>query len=105
MAVTCFRYFGYNSMDSVLLLDFREYRLLCKARSYRELDKLNDMAAQAFMINKASLRKKDGRLAYPSQKALFDYEKAIRRMEGRKPKPNSRLEAYKRYLREEGKHV
>lgn len=39
IAVDCFRYFGFKSIEQVLLLDLREYRLLCRAHRLQMADR------------------------------------------------------------------
>lgn len=76
IAVDCFRYFGFKSIEQVLLLDLREYRLLCRAHRLQMADRYYWSAQNAFDTNRAGFRKKNGHLVYPSVKKLFDYEKA-----------------------------
>lgn len=95
-------------MDDVLQMDFREYRLLWEAKALRDVDRMRDYAAHAFLINKASLRKKGGKLLYPSVDSLYDSEKALKSIRKKKTKSaeDPRLEAYKRFLmkRKEEEH-
>lgn len=60
----------------MLLLDLREYRLLCRAHRLQMADRYYWSAQNAFDTNRAGFRKKNGHLVYPSVKKLFDYEKA-----------------------------
>lgn len=108
MAVDCFRHFGFQSLDQVLLLDMREYRLLCKAHQLKTTDLYYWSARNAFDTNRATLRKKNGHLVYPTVKKLFDYEKAqetalTRQPEGKKPLSMQamRLKEYYEKKREE----
>ncbi len=76
IAIDCFRYFSFQSLDQVLSLDLREYRLLCQAHRLKLADQYYWSAQNAFDANRATLRKKNGHLVYPNVKKLFDYEKA-----------------------------
>lgn len=87
-------------MDEVYQLDMREYRLLCKAQEYKNVDldyRINELA---YLCNKAALRNKQGRLIYAKFEKLFDYDKAIAKVEKSKKKEveEETTSAFKRYM-------
>ena len=95
-------------MDQVLSLDLREYRLLCEAHRLKVTDLYYWSAVNAFDANRATFRKKNGHLVYPSVKKLYDYEKAqnkARQKTGGKKETLSpqakRIKAYYEKKREE----
>lgn len=88
-------------MDEVYQLDLREYRLLCKAQAYKNVDFDYRIHELAFACNKATLRNKQGRLIYAKFSKLFDYDKAINsigKKDKKEAKSQNRITAYERYL-------
>lgn len=85
MALNCFRYFGFRSLDEVDLLTIKEYEMLCEAEKYRQVDKQKDIALNAWLSFVASAKKKVGKNlkpVYPTFESFFDYSKEIRKLKG-----------------------
>lgn len=100
VCLTAFRWFGMTSMDEVMNLSLKEFRLLNTARELRQADERYLASFEAFMINKAGLRGKNGKLLYTSIDDLYDYESDIERIYGNKVKPkitDSRIERMKKF--------
>jgi hypothetical protein len=107
IAINCFRFFGFQSIEQVLNLDFHEYRLLCQAHRLKNVDEDYRIHEAAFLNNKATLRDKKSRLIYSSFKKFFDYKKQIREAAGDKPEGKTEtlsgpVANYRRYLRMKG---
>lgn len=88
MALNCFRYLGFRSIDEVDRLELPEYELLMKAISLRQVDDDYRTHAQAFLNVCAKATKgKRGTPVYKRFKDFFNYEDAINRvMKGDKRK-------------------
>lgn len=85
MALNCFRFFGFRSLDEVDHLTIKEYELLCEAEKYKQLDKQKDIALGAWLTFVASAKKKVGKNlkpVYPTFDSFFDYSKELKRMKG-----------------------
>lgn len=85
VALTCFRYFGFKSLDEVDRMTIHEYELLCEAEKYKQLDKTSDLALNAWLSFVASAKKKVGKNfkpVYPTFKSFFNYEKELKAMNG-----------------------
>lgn len=85
MALNCFRFFGFRSLDEVDRLTIKEYELLCEAEKYKQLDKQKDIALGAWLTFVASAKKKVGKNlkpVYPTFDSFFDYSKELKRMKG-----------------------
>lgn len=81
MALNCFRYLGFRSMEEVDRLELPEYELLMKARSLRQVDEEYRTHEQAFLTVSARATKgKKGTPVYKRFKDFFDYEEAIRKV-------------------------
>lgn len=85
MALNCFRFFGFRSLDEVDLLTIKEYEMLCEAERYKQLDKQKDIALGAWLSFVATAKKKVGKNlkpVYPTFESFFDYSKQLKRMNG-----------------------
>lgn len=85
MALNCFRFFGFKSLDEVDRLTIREYQMLCEAEQYKQLDKKQDIALGAWLTFMASAKKQVGKRlkpVYPTFESFFDYAKELKRMKG-----------------------
>lgn len=85
MALNCFRFFGFRSLEEVDLLTIKEYEMLCEAEKYKQLDKQRDIALGAWLTFVASAKKKVGKNlkpVYPTFESFFDYSKQLKRMSG-----------------------
>lgn len=85
MALNCFRFFGFRSLDEVDRLTLKEYEMLCEAEQYKQLDKQKDIALNAWLTFLATAKKKVGKNlkpVYPTFESFFDYSKELRRLKG-----------------------
>ena len=107
IAVTCFRFFGFRSLDEVDRLSLREYDLLVRAENLRQVDLDYRNHLQAWLNVAAKAEKKTGkrrfRLVYDTFEKFFDYDNAIEKAEKRKQKKQeSRLPKLAEFLRKGG---
>ena len=81
------RYLGFNRLDEVDRLTIPEYKLLMKAERYRQVDRDFYDHRLAYLIFAATAKKKSGRYGekpvYSTFRKFFDYDKAIKELEGR----------------------
>lgn len=108
----CFRYFGFTSFDQVDNLTPYQYRIMTKARLYREIDEEKRDHRVAYESFRATSTKSMGKNTYPvykTFKSFYDYEKRIRELEGQLEKAEGRVEdpyadliAYKRRQKSKG---
>lgn len=85
MALNCFRFFGFRSLEEVDRLTIKEYQMLCEAEKYKQLDKQKDIALGAWLSFVATAKKKVGKNlkpVYPTFESFFDYSKQLKRMSG-----------------------
>lgn len=85
VALNCFRFFGFKSLDEVDRLTLKEYEMLCEAEQYKQLDKQKDIALNAWLSFLATAKKKVGKNlkpVYPTFESFFDYSKELRRLKG-----------------------
>ena len=85
MALDCFRFFGFKSLDEVDLLTPCEYQMLCEAEKYKQIDKQRDIALGAWLSFVATAKKKVGKNlkpVYPTFESFFDYAKELKRING-----------------------
>ena len=85
VALNCFRFFGFRSLDEVDLLTIKEYEMLCESEKYKQLDKQKDIALGAWLSFMATAKKKVGKHlkpVYPTFESFFDYSKQLKRMNG-----------------------
>ena len=85
MALNCFRYFGFRSLDEVDRLTIKEYSMLCEAEKYKQVDKQKDIALNAGLTFVASAKKKVGKNlkpVYPTFESFFDYAKELKKLKG-----------------------
>ena len=85
VALNCFRFFGFRSLDEVDRLTLKEYEMLCEAEQHKQLDKQKDIALNAWLTFLATAKKKVGKNlkpVYPTFESFFDYSKELRRLKG-----------------------
>jgi len=85
VALNCFRYFGFKSLDEVDRLTIKEYSMLCEAERYKQVDKQKDIALNAWLTFVASAKKKVGKNlkpVYPTFESFFDYAKELKKLKG-----------------------
>ena len=83
--MNCFRFFGFKSLDEVDRLTPKEYKMLCEAEEYKQLDHQRDIAWGAWLTFVASAKKQVGRRlkpVYPTFESFFDYSKELKRLKG-----------------------
>ena len=65
MALTCFQYFGFKTLDEVDRMTVKEYVLLCEATKKREKDKMRNLMLLAWQTFRATAKKKAGKNLKP----------------------------------------
>lgn len=86
VALNCFRYLDFKSLDEVDRLSIYEYSLLMKAVQLKEVDKAYYIHLQAFKNFQATATKKVGKKQKPifsNFTKFFDYEKSVNKVLGR----------------------
>lgn len=104
MALNCFRYLGFKSLDEVDKLTIPEYNLLMEAVQLREVDKDYRNHLQAFLNFAVKAERKAGKYktkpVYQYFKKFYDREKAIKAVRnGRKAKIKDRYAGIDKYLK------
>lgn len=82
VAITCFRYFGFKSLEQVDRLTIPEYRLLCEAHNLRMVDMDYRQHWQAFLNYAVKAQKSAGKgkskPVYNCFDKFFNYDKALK---------------------------
>ncbi len=107
IAVTCFRFFGFRSLDEVDRLTLREYGLLVRAENLRQVDLDYRNHLQAWLNVAAKAEKKAGKfrtkLVYDVFEKFFNYDDALEKAGKRKQKKQgSRFPKLAEFLRKGG---
>lgn len=101
-ALNCFRYLGYTSFDQVDRLTLPEYRLLMQAVRLKQVDMDYRQHLQAFLSFAVQAEKPAGRgkskPVYRRFKQFYDYEKALKQVEGFDTKKD-RFAGLKKFLK------
>lgn len=104
MALNCFRYLGFKSLEEVDRLTIPEYNLLMEAAQLKEVDKDYRNHLQAFLNFAVKAEKKAGKgktkPVYQRFRNFFDYEKEVDLVKNRKKK-NERLSIIGRMMKGE----
>ena len=85
VALTCFRYLDFKSLDQVNNLTPYEYRLLMKAKELQMVDDQYYLHLQAYLNMTAQAKKQVGkkqRMVYTKFSNFFDYQKELDRVMG-----------------------
>ena len=85
VALTCFRYLDFKSLDQVNNLTPYEYRLLMKAKELQMVDDQYYLHLQAYLNMTAQAKKQVGkkqRMVYTKFSKFFDYQKEFDRVMG-----------------------
>lgn len=85
VALTCFRYLDFKSLDQVNNLTPYEYRLLMKAKELQMVDDQYYLHLQAYLNMTAQAKKQVGkkqRMVYTKFSKFFDYQKELDRVMG-----------------------
>ena len=81
IALNCFRYLNFRSLDEVDQLTIPEYNLLMRAVELKAVDDAYLIHLQAFKIFEVQATKKSGkrrRPVYDRFSKFFDYDRAVR---------------------------
>ena len=95
IATNCIRYLGLN-IEQIDRLTIPDYELLMKATQLKEIDRLRDSHALAWLTVSAGATKKDGKPVYKKFKDFFDYDAELKKLE---PKPD-RFSRLSKHLKE-----
>ena len=104
VAMTCFRYLGFNNLDQVDNITPYEYRLLMKSKELEIVDKHYELHLQAYLNMAASARKSVGKKikpVYTNFNKFFDYQKELDRVMGIKKK--SKFDGLAQFISEQKK--
>lgn len=85
VALTCFRYLDFKSLDQVNNLTPYEYRLLMKAKELQMVDDQYYLHLQAYLNMTAQAKKQVGKkqkMVYTKFSKFFDYQKELDRVMG-----------------------
>lgn len=89
VALTCFRYLDFKSLNQVNNLTPYEYRLLMKAKELQMVDEEYRIHLQAYLNMSAQAKKRAGKKVkpvYTNFTKFYDYQKALDRVMGVKRK-------------------
>lgn len=105
MAVTCFRFLGFRSLDEVDQLTFPEVDMLMEAARLIQVDRQYCAHLQAFANQIAKQTKGPGKNPKPKYarfEDFFDYEKEQEKAQGKRKKRADRFAGLKQHLRRGG---
>ena len=89
VAMTCFRYLGFKSLDQVDNITPYEYRLLMKSKELEMVDEEYRIHLQAYLNMSAQAKKRVGKKVkpvYTKFTKFYDYQKSLDRVMGVKRK-------------------
>ena len=89
VAMTCFRYLGFNNLDQVDNITPYEYRLLMKSKELEMVDEEYRIHLQAYLNMSAQAKKRVGKKVkpvYTKFTKFYDYQKSLDRVMGVKRK-------------------
>lgn len=104
VALTCFRYLDFKSLEQVNNITPYEYRLLMKSKELQIVDKHYEIHLQAYLNMTAQAKKKVGkkqRMVYTKFSKFFDYQKELDRVMGIKKK--SKFDGLAQFIQEQKK--
>lgn len=104
VALTCFRYLDFKSLEQVNNITPYEYRLLMKSKELQIVDKHYEIHLQAYLNMTAQAQKKVGkkqRMVYTKFSKFFDYQKELDRVMGIKKK--SKFDGLAQFIQEQKK--
>lgn len=105
IALTCFRFLHFTSLEQVDRLSLREYNLLIKASELRDVDIEYRLHEQAFLNFVVQGRKKNGAPVYRRFRQFFNYGREIENAlekwkdKAKETKPKSRFSALSKHLK------
>ena len=89
VAMTCFRYLGFKSLDQVDNITPYEYRLLMKSKELEMVDEEYRIHLQSYLNMSAQAKKRVGKKVkpvYTKFTKFYDYQKSLDRVMGVKRK-------------------
>lgn len=89
VAITCFRYLGFENLDQVDNITPYEYRLLMKSKELEMVDEEYRIHLQAYLNMSAQAKKRAGKKVkpvYTKFTKFYDYQKSLDRVMGVKRK-------------------
>lgn len=104
VALTCFRYLDFKSLNQVNNLTPYEYRLLMKAKELQMVDEEYRIHLQAYLNMSAQAKKRAGKKVkpvYTNFNKFFDYQKELDRVMGIKKK--SKFDGLAQFIKEQKK--
>lgn len=104
VALTCFRYLDFKSLNQVNNLTPYEYRLLMKAKELQMVDEEYRIHLQAYLNMSAQAKKRAGKKVkpvYTNFTKFYDYQKALDRVMGIKKK--SKFDDLAQFIQEQKK--
>lgn len=104
VALTCFRYLDFKSLEQVNNITPYEYRLLMKSKELQIVDKHYEIHLQAYLNMTAQAQKKVGKkqkMVYTKFSKFFDYQKELDRVMGIKKK--SKFDGLAQFIQEQKK--
>lgn len=102
VAITCFRYLDFKSLDQVDDLTIKEFEWMMEAHRLKEVDKIYFIHLQAFKNFQATATKKVGKRQKPMYsrfEKFFDYDKAIEQAKGIHKEENSEVTRLKDFMK------
>lgn len=103
VAMTCFRYLDFKSLEQVNNITPYEYRLLMKAKELQIVDKQYEIHLQAYLNMTAQAKKQVGkkqRMVYTKFSKFFDYEKEIDKVLGTNKEKTGKFSDLARFIHE-----
>lgn len=104
VAMTCFRYLNFKSLEQVDNITPYEYRLLMKSKKLQIVDKQYEIHLQAYLNMSAQARRRAGKKmkpVYTKFDKFFDYQKQLDRVMGIKKK--SKFDGLAQFIKEQKK--
>lgn len=104
IAMTCFRYLDFKSLEQVDNITPYEYRLLMKSKELQIVDKQYEIHLQAYLNMSAQARRRAGKKmkpVYTKFDKFFDYQKELDRVMGIKKK--SKFDGLAQFISEQKK--
>ena len=104
VAMTCFRYLRFKSLDQVDNITPYEYRLLMKSKELEMVDEEYKIHLQAYLNMSAQAKKRAGKKVkpvYTTFNKFYNYQKSLDRVMGIKKK--SKFDGLAQFIKEQKK--
>lgn len=104
VAMTCFRYLDFKSLDQVNNITPYEYRLLMKSKELEMVDEEYRIHLQAYLNMSAQAKKRAGKKVkpvYTTFNKFYNYQKSLDRVMGIKKK--SKFDGLAQFIQEQKK--